>query len=367
MRLVRARSLQYVAPVLVLSGSPGCSSAWRPGRPSLAWLPLVLAVVVMLFGAVLRLPQWLQDLSPFEHLALVPAQDFRWQPFVWCCAAAAALSVAGQVAFRTPRRPLNRPFLCFDEPMWQPEPGWHPLPGGAGASTVGVWRTVLGDQPVVVKRLGGSPGARPGRAQRPAALRLLAPRRPTWSPPASSPTHPGLRAARADGRRGGRRGHHADPGVGGGRRQQRAVRGARAGPVRRRRPRATEPWLATDQLRDRMDRVDRRGGWPTLARTTVADVADHLWQRRAALLDAARRAAAGAAARRPDAGQPARPRGRRRGRGRLGHARPRPGRRRPRLLPARPRARSSSRCSTPTCSACPTGSPPATRWPSAPG
>ena len=29
-----------------------------------------------------------------------------------------------------------------------------------------------------------------------------------------------------------------------------------------------------------MERVARRGGWPTLARTTVADVADHLWRRR---------------------------------------------------------------------------------------
>ena len=37
--------------------------------------------------------------------------------------------------------------------MWQPEPGWHPLPGGTGTSTVGVWRTVLGGRPVVVKRL----------------------------------------------------------------------------------------------------------------------------------------------------------------------------------------------------------------------
>ena len=44
-------------------------------------------------------------------------------------------------------------------------------------------------------------------------------------------------------------------------------------------------WLARDQLRDRMARVERRGGWPTLARTTVADVADHLWQRRGSLLD----------------------------------------------------------------------------------
>ena len=39
-------------------------------------------------------------------------------------------------------------------------------------------------------------------------------------------------------------------------------------------------WLARDQLRDRLRRTERRGGWPTLARTTVADVAEHLWSRR---------------------------------------------------------------------------------------
>ena len=61
--------------------------------------------------------------------------------------------------------------------MWQPEPGWHPLPGGTGTSTVGVWRTVLGGRPVVVKRLAPPGRARPGRAERPAALRLLAARR----------------------------------------------------------------------------------------------------------------------------------------------------------------------------------------------
>src|SRR5690606_12664012 len=31
----------------------------------------------------------------------------------------------------------------------------------------------------------------------------------------------------------------------------------------------------------RLARVERRGGWTTLARTTVADVADRLWQLRA--------------------------------------------------------------------------------------
>ncbi len=44
-------------------------------------------------------------------------------------------------------------------------------------------------------------------------------------------------------------------------------------------------FLARTLMRDRMERVTRRGGWPTLQRTTVADVADHLWRHRDAMLD----------------------------------------------------------------------------------
>jgi len=44
-------------------------------------------------------------------------------------------------------------------------------------------------------------------------------------------------------------------------------------------------WLARDQLRDRMRRVEARGGWATLGRTTAADVADALWARRGRFLD----------------------------------------------------------------------------------
>ena len=67
-------------------------------------------------------------------------------------------------------------------------------------------------------------------------------------------------------------------------------------------------WLARDQLRDRMARVERRGGWPTLARTTVADVADHLWRRRERLLDELDALPQVAQHGDPAAGQPARPR-----------------------------------------------------------
>src|SRR5699024_5869410 len=37
-------------------------------------------------------------------------------------------------------------------------------------------------------------------------------------------------------------------------------------------------WLARRQLARRVEQVERRGGWTALARTPVADWADHLWR-----------------------------------------------------------------------------------------
>ncbi|CUR57738.1 putative ABC transporter [metagenome] len=89
----------YVAPVLVLSAVGRLLYGLSPRLGVLTWLGLVLAFVMMLFGDLFRLPQWLQDLSPFEHLALVPAEAFRWPPFLALLAVAGLVSVAGQWAF----------------------------------------------------------------------------------------------------------------------------------------------------------------------------------------------------------------------------------------------------------------------------
>jgi ABC-2 type transport system permease protein len=92
--------LLMTAPaVLVLAGFAAAARAAAPAT-LLAWLALLLSYVVLIFGELLDLPQWFQDLSPFEHLALVPVEDFRWTPFLALAAVAAALSVAGQIAFR---------------------------------------------------------------------------------------------------------------------------------------------------------------------------------------------------------------------------------------------------------------------------
>ena len=70
-------------------------------RPALlGWFGLAFSVVVLFFGPVLRIPDWIQSLSPFHHLALVPAEDFRWAPLVVLAAVAVALSGAGWLVFR---------------------------------------------------------------------------------------------------------------------------------------------------------------------------------------------------------------------------------------------------------------------------
>ncbi len=167
--------------------------------------------------------------------------------------------------------------------MWEPEAGWHPLPGGTGASTVGVWRAALGEQPVVIKRLAAP---QPGD---PAEL--------------ADPAHPAYWRREADvlatGIVGGTRGLRA---VGASVEEDAegvtitrewvedaatsglfvAVALGRFAGTDLPRPR----FLAHDLLRRRLERTERRaGGWPTLARTTAADVADHLWGRRGAFLD----------------------------------------------------------------------------------
>jgi hypothetical protein len=167
--------------------------------------------------------------------------------------------------------------------MWEPEPGWHLLPGGTGTSTVGVWRTVLGGRPVVMKRLARPTAHDPAELSQPRHFAYW--RRAADVVTARLPLDrtPGLRA----------------PGLTSVEEDEEGITltqdwvedaansglfcalslgrfaGAELG---------EPPWLARHQLRDRMSRVEHRGGWPTLARTTVADVADHLWRRRGVLL-----------------------------------------------------------------------------------
>ena len=278
--------LTFAPAVLVLSGFARLLLRRCATRvASLAWLGLLVAWVVMLFGDLFELPQWLQDLSPFEHLALVPLEDFRWAPFLVLLVVALAAECRGPGRLPQTRHPLIRAGRQ-DDGMWQPEPGWHrtarrhrhrrPSASGGPSSATARWSS------------SGSARPRehdPAELQRPAPLRVLAARRRRRHRAGPTRDDAGAAGARLDVGRGGRRRDHPRPGLGRGRRQQR--------PVRRARRWAGSPaptWATTRGWRGTSSATgwrgsSARGGWPTLARTTVADVADHLWQRRGALLD----------------------------------------------------------------------------------
>jgi hypothetical protein len=167
--------------------------------------------------------------------------------------------------------------------MWEPDPGWLALPGGAGASTVGVWRTAYGDQPVVIKRL-----AAPERHD---PAELSDPRHFAYWRREADVLETGIAVATA-GLRSVTAGVEEDEtGITITREwvEDAALSGlfvalalGRFAASDLARPR----FLARRQLRQRLARTEHRaGGWPTLARTTAADVAEHLWSRRGRLVD----------------------------------------------------------------------------------
>ena len=159
------------------------------------------------------------------------------------------------------------------------------MPGGLGPTTAGVWRAEVGGRPVVVKRLVPAPDLahdEPGladprhfaywrRAADVALSGLVDASQGVHAPPtAVSEDDDGLTLVQDWVPDDGLNGLFAAACLG----RFAAVDVSGQG------------WLARDQLRDRLRRTERRGGWPTLSRTPVADVADHLWRHRTAYLPA---------------------------------------------------------------------------------
>lgn len=164
--------------------------------------------------------------------------------------------------------------------MWEPGPGWERLP--AGPSSHGVWRAPGPDGPTVVKRLRRPDPHDPEHLSDPGHAAY-------WRRAADAALDGGLvdtlglhgpRTVRVDEDDGGitlQQEWVEDAGTSGLFVARALGRFAGADLPER-------PWHASRLLVDRIRLVEHRGGWQTLARTTVADVAAHLWSRRETLL-----------------------------------------------------------------------------------
>jgi ABC-2 type transport system permease protein len=98
--LLFGSALAFVPAVWVLIGAAVALFGLLPRAAPAAWGLLAACFLAGLLGPLLSLPQWVQDLSPFAHVPLLPAADLTVAPLLILTAVAAALTAAGIVGFR---------------------------------------------------------------------------------------------------------------------------------------------------------------------------------------------------------------------------------------------------------------------------
>ena len=93
-------ALVTLPAVLVMVGVAGALFGLVPRLALLAWIAVAIAVVVDVFGALLGLPRWTRQLSPFHQVPGLPAEQLRLLPLVALAGLAAVLLTSGLFGFR---------------------------------------------------------------------------------------------------------------------------------------------------------------------------------------------------------------------------------------------------------------------------
>ncbi len=87
-----------VPALLVLAGFAIALFGLSPRLAAFAWLGVAVSVTVGLLAETLNLPQWLRNLSPFDHTPNLPAAPFEIVPVIVLLGLAAGLIAVGMTA-----------------------------------------------------------------------------------------------------------------------------------------------------------------------------------------------------------------------------------------------------------------------------
>ncbi|GAA1390397.1 ABC transporter membrane-spanning protein [Kitasatospora putterlickiae] len=98
-------ALAYAPALWVTVGFAAALYGWFPRAVPLAWIVPAYAFVIGHLGPLLKLPEAMNNLSPFGHVPRLPAVGMAWTPIALLTAVAAALIALGLVGFA--RRDLD--------------------------------------------------------------------------------------------------------------------------------------------------------------------------------------------------------------------------------------------------------------------
>jgi ABC-2 type transport system permease protein len=93
-------SLAYVPATWVLVAATFALYAVAPRAAVAGWAVLIACFVIGMFGQLLELPAWVEDLSPFQHVPRLPAVDLAIGPLLVLVAVAVGLTFLGFGALR---------------------------------------------------------------------------------------------------------------------------------------------------------------------------------------------------------------------------------------------------------------------------
>nr|WP_217635461.1 ABC transporter permease [Evansella caseinilytica] len=101
-----AAGLLYTPAIWLTIGVAVALIGFIPRAASYSWAVLVFAILAIYLGGALQLPEWVMNLSPFQHIARYPAEDFQWTSLFWLTGISAVLIATGMYSYR--RRDLKQ-------------------------------------------------------------------------------------------------------------------------------------------------------------------------------------------------------------------------------------------------------------------
>ncbi|RJQ80774.1 ABC transporter permease [Pseudonocardiaceae bacterium YIM PH 21723] len=98
-------ALVQLPAIWLLAGLTVALFGLLPRLSSAAWAALVVFLLIGELGGLLKLDQWIMDISPYSHIPKLPGESVSWSPLIWLTAIAAVLLTAGLTGIR--RRDLT--------------------------------------------------------------------------------------------------------------------------------------------------------------------------------------------------------------------------------------------------------------------
>jgi ABC-2 type transport system permease protein len=99
-RLIGAAFAQLPAAIAVAAVAVALFGLLPRSSVAGGWAALAAAAILVLLGPTLRLPQAVQDISPFTHVPKLPGGVASATPLLWLTAVAVVLTAAGLAALR---------------------------------------------------------------------------------------------------------------------------------------------------------------------------------------------------------------------------------------------------------------------------